>query len=43
MYFLRDGGRLILLLCGGSKSSKPSDINEAYRIADEWKNNEQIN
>jgi putative addiction module killer protein len=43
VYYLQDGERLILLLCGGSKSSQQSDIKEAHRIADEWKSNGQDN
>lgn len=36
VYFKRDGDRLILLLCGGDKSSQDRDIKEAKRIAKEW-------
>ncbi|WP_083411378.1 type II toxin-antitoxin system RelE/ParE family toxin [Arthrobacter sp. UCD-GKA] len=41
VYFLRDGDRLVLLLCGGNKSGQGSDSSDAYGIADEWKNDGQ--
>ncbi len=41
VYYLQDGPRLIVLLCGGDKSSQDRDIKEAHRIAKEWKNDEQ--
>jgi len=37
VYYLLDGGRLILLLCGGDKSSQARDIQTAHRLADEWR------
>jgi putative addiction module killer protein len=37
VYYLKDGGRLILLLCGGDKVSQGKDIKEAHRIAEDWK------
>lgn len=37
VYYLQDGPQLILLLCGGDKSSQRQDIEEAHRIAEEWK------
>ena len=40
VYYLHDGPRLILLLCGGDKSSQDRDIEKAHRIAEEWKNDE---
>lgn len=43
VHYLQDGDRLVLLLCGGNKSSQRSDIKEAHRIADEWKSNGQDN
>lgn len=36
-YYLHEGDQLILLLCGGDKSSQDRDIKEAHRIAEEWK------
>ena len=41
VYYLREGHRLILLLCGGDKSSQQKDIEEAKRIAADWKSDEQ--
>ena len=40
-YYLQEGQRLILLLCGGDKSSQQKDIEEAKRIAADWKSDEQ--
>ena len=37
IYFLRDGDRLILLLCGGDKSTQQEDIKTAHRIASQWR------
>jgi putative addiction module killer protein len=37
VYFMRRGPVVILLLCGGHKASQPRDIEEAKRIAQEWK------
>jgi putative addiction module killer protein len=37
----QEGQRLILLLCGGGKSTQQRDIKRAHEIAQEWKNNEQ--
>jgi len=37
VYFMRRGPVVILLLCGGHKASQPRDIEEAKRIAREWK------
>ena len=42
VYYLQDGPRLILLLCGGDKSSQDRDIEQAHRIAEEWRNDEQV-
>ena len=33
--------RLIVLLCGGDKPSQDRDIEQAHRIAEEWKNDDQ--
>jgi putative addiction module killer protein len=41
VYYLQDGQRLILLLCGGDKSSQDRDIKQAHRIAADWKSDEQ--
>ncbi len=37
VYFMRRGAVVILLLCDGHKASQPRDIEEAKRIAREWK------
>ena len=37
VYYLQDGARLILLLCGGDKASQDNDVLAAKRIAREWK------
>ena len=35
--YLQDGDELIVLLCGGDKSTQDDDIKNAKRIAKEWK------
>jgi putative addiction module killer protein len=42
VYYLQDGPRLILLLCGGDKSSQDRDIEQAHRIAKKWRNDEHV-
>jgi putative addiction module killer protein len=37
VYYLQEGDRLILLLCGGNKASQDDDILAAKRIAEQWK------
>lgn len=37
VYFLQHGEMLIVLLCGGDKSSQGSDITRAKMIARRWK------
>ena len=37
VYYLQDGDVLILLLCGGDKSTQQKDIDKAQRLADEWR------
>lgn len=37
VYFANRGAVLILLLCGGDKSSQKRDIEKAIRLAAEWK------
>ena len=37
VYYLQDGQQLIVLLCGGSKSGQDHDIEEAQRLAQEWR------
>lgn len=40
VYYMQRGQILIVLLCGGDKSSQKRDITEARRIAAEWSGNE---
>jgi putative addiction module killer protein len=40
VYFSQQGQKIVLLLCGGDKSSQSSDISTAQRIADEWRNDD---
>ena len=37
VYFLMHGGNLIILLCGGDKSSQARDIKAAKALAQVWK------
>ena len=37
VYFMRRGMFLVVLLCGGDKRTQQQDIEEAKRIAAEWK------
>jgi putative addiction module killer protein len=37
VYYLERGQRLIVLLCGGDKSTQDRDIAQAQRIAAEWR------
>lgn len=36
LYLLRRGARLVILLCGGDKSTQTSDIAKARAIAAQW-------
>jgi putative addiction module killer protein len=40
VYYLQDDERLILLLCGGDKSTQQKDIEKAQQLADEWRSEE---
>ncbi|OFE17272.1 addiction module protein [Humibacillus sp. DSM 29435] len=40
VYYLHDGQRVILLLCGGDKATQQRDIERAHRLADEYRNEE---
>lgn len=37
VYFIRDGAEVVVLLCGGDKSSQIRDIQRAKQIAREWR------
>jgi putative addiction module killer protein len=37
VYFMRCGKEIILLLCGGDKSTQEKDIKTAKRLAAEWR------
>ena len=37
VHCIQDGDVLILLLCGGDKSTQQKDIDKAHRLADEWR------
>lgn len=37
VYYAQHGDVLILLLCGGDKSTQQKDIDKAHRLADEWR------
>jgi putative addiction module killer protein len=37
VYYRQEGDELILLLCGGDKSTQDDDIKNAKRIAKQWK------
>ncbi|MGN7291647.1 type II toxin-antitoxin system RelE/ParE family toxin [Rhizobium sp. SAFR-030] len=41
IYFCRRGAPLIILLCGGDKSSQRRDIEAARRIAAEWRDDHE--
>ena len=36
IYFMKRGSTIIILLCGGDKSSQTNDIQTAKRLAAEW-------
>ena len=37
VYCLQHGDVLVLLLCGGDKSTQQKDIDRAHRLAEEWR------
>jgi putative addiction module killer protein len=37
VYFLRRGQEIVILLCGGDKSTQATDIKTAKRLAEEWR------
>lgn len=40
IYFLQEGEVLILLLCGGDKSTQTKDIARAHELASEWRSDQ---
>ena len=40
VYYLHDGPRVILLLCGGDKATQQRDIERAYQLAEDYWNEE---
>lgn len=36
VYFMQQGRQVVILLCGGDKSSQPRDIKQARLIAESW-------
>ena len=41
--YLNDGPRVILLLCGGDKATQQRDIERAYQLAEDYRNEEGRN
>ncbi len=41
VYYLQDGDTLILLLCGGDKSTQQKDIDKAHELAGSWHDNQK--
>lgn len=41
VYYINEAQQLIVLLCGGDKSSQDRDIAAAHEIAAAWRNDEQ--
>lgn len=37
VYYMQNGHQLILLLCGGDKSTQNADTEKAHELADLWK------
>lgn len=40
VYYLYDGPRVILLLCGGDKATQQRDIDRAYQLAENYRSEE---
>ena len=40
VYFLRQGSILVILLCGGDKSTQSRDIDRARALASKWNEND---
>lgn len=41
VYYLQDTDTLVLLLCGGDKSTQQKDIKKAHDLAEEWRADRQ--
>ena len=41
VYYLQDADTLVLLLCGGDKSTQQKDIEKAHELAEEWRADRQ--
>lgn len=39
LYYIREGTSILVLLCGGDKSSQSRDIERAKLLAKEWESN----
>ncbi|MGM0386811.1 MAG: type II toxin-antitoxin system RelE/ParE family toxin [Actinomycetota bacterium] len=37
IYYLQDGDTLVILLCGGDKSTQPKDIEKGHELAEQWR------
>lgn len=37
VYYVEHGDAMVILLCGGDKSSQSRDIRRAHRLAEEWR------
>jgi putative addiction module killer protein len=36
LYYIRDGAKIVVLLCGGQKGMQTRDIERARRLAEDW-------
>src|SRR5580704_9301714 len=41
VYFQRRGGTIVVLLCGGDKSTQARDVRTAKRLAQEWRGTDE--
>ncbi|MGI9084872.1 MAG: type II toxin-antitoxin system RelE/ParE family toxin [Aeromicrobium sp.] len=41
VYYMQRGSTVIVLLCGGDKSSQQRDVKAAHRIAEEWNSDDK--
>jgi putative addiction module killer protein len=41
VYFLRRGKEIVILLCGGDKSTQAKDIETAKRLSKEWSDDDE--